>query len=129
MNEDAQPPRTPLVAVVDDDESVRESVPALLRCRHCEVCTFSSAIEFLSSGALAAVDCLVLDIAMPQMTGLELQKELLARGNQIPIVFITALGDRATRTQILETGAIDCLLKPFSAEALLQAVEQALKPR
>jgi FixJ family two-component response regulator len=129
MDVDAPHVRCALLAVVDDDESVRESVPALLRSFQFEVCAFSSAEEFLASDALSEVDCLVLDIAMPKMSGLELQNELKARQAQIPIVFITAIVDNDARARILETGAVDCLLKPFSAEALLRAVDKALVRR
>jgi CheY-like chemotaxis protein len=129
MDDDASQPRSALVAVVDDDESVRESLPALLRSFQLEVCAFCCAEDFLASAALTAVDCLVLDVAMPRMTGFELQSILKARHLEIPTVFITARAENDARTRILGTGAVDCLFKPFSAEALLRAVDAALARR
>jgi FixJ family two-component response regulator len=129
MNDDASLLRPALLAVVDDDESVRESLPALLRSFQFEVCAFCCAEDFLASDALTAVDCLILDVAMPSMTGLELQRVLKARHREIPTVFITGQTENETRARILETGAVECLFKPFSAEALLRAVDQALAQR
>jgi FixJ family two-component response regulator len=129
MDNDASNVRSALLAVVDDDESVRESLPALLRSFQFEVCAFSCAADFLASDELTAVDCLILDIAMPNMSGLELQNELKARQANIPTVFITARLEDDARARILATGAVDCLLKPFSAEALLRAVDEALLRR
>jgi FixJ family two-component response regulator len=117
---------SPLVGVVDDDESVRESLPDLLRSFGFAVDAFASAEAFLSSESLARTDCLILDVAMPGMSGPELQRELAASGHDIPIVFITAHGDDDTRPRLLEAGAVDYLLKPFSEEALVHAVRRAL---
>lgn len=116
----------PLVAVVDDDESVRESLPDLLGELGFAACAFSSAEAFLSSDNIGQVRCLVLDIAMPGMNGLDLQGELQRRGQKIPIVFITALKDEAKRARALEQGAVTILLKPFSDTALLAALNAAL---
>ena len=116
-----------LVAIVDDDESVRESVPDLLRQFGFEVLAFSSGQAFLESDALDRTRCLILDIAMPGLTGPELQRELIRRGKDVPIVFITASGDRAIRPRLLAQGAVDCLFKPFSEAALLAAVNAALR--
>jgi FixJ family two-component response regulator len=115
------------VSVVDDDESVRESLPDLLNEFGFEACTFSSAQEFLASGCLNRTGCLILDIAMPGMTGLDLQRELQLRRQNIPIVFITALADNALRTRALQGGAVSFLLKPFSDTALLESVETAFR--
>jgi FixJ family two-component response regulator len=115
-----------LVSVVDDDESVRESLPDLLREFGYAAQAFSSAEEFLSSEYLGQTGCLILDIAMPGMSGPELQKELARLRHEIPIVFITAHGDESTRPRMLEQGAIDCLSKPFSDSALLEALKAAL---
>jgi FixJ family two-component response regulator len=117
-----------LVSVVDDDESVRESLPDLLNELGFGVRTFSSAEEFLASDAVSRTRCLVLDVAMPGMTGLELQQELLRKHENIPIVFITALGDETLRPRLLAAGAVDCLFKPFSDTALLAALNRALRP-
>src|SRR5215472_13970499 len=117
----------PLLSVVDDDESVRESLPDLLRELGFAVRAFSSAEEFLSSDCVDETSCLILDIAMPGMTGLELEQELKSRSQEIPIVFITAQRDDTTRARLLKRGAAGFLLKPFSDTALLTAVNTALQ--
>lgn len=114
-----------LVSVVDDDESVRESLPDLLRELGFAVQAFSSAEDFLASHCVSQTRCLLLDIAMPGMSGLDLQRELTRRGQEIPIVFITGHGDETTRPRVLEQGAVECLFKPFSDTALLQALNAA----
>ena len=119
----------PLVSVVDDDESVRESLPDLLREFGFDAQAFASAEEFLSSDAIGATRCLILDIAMPGMSGPDLHRELLRRRQQIPTVFITAHGSEATRPQLIAQGAVDCLLKPFSDTALREAIDTALRTR
>jgi FixJ family two-component response regulator len=116
-----------LVSVVDDDESVRESLPDLLREFGFAVQAFSSAEAFLASDCVGQTKCLVLDIAMPGMTGPDLERELKLRGQEIPIVFITALKDETLRTRVLDQSAVRCLLKPFSDTALLGAVNAALQ--
>jgi FixJ family two-component response regulator len=118
-----------LVSVVDDDESVRESLPDLLKVCGFRVQAFSSAEEFLASGLVGQTKCLVLDVAMPGMTGPDLQRELRRLRQEIPIVYITALRDEAVRPRMLEQGAVECLFKPFSATALLEAVATALRVR
>jgi FixJ family two-component response regulator len=115
-----------LVSVIDDDESVRESLPDLLRAFGHGVETFASAEEYLASKSIDLSDCLILDIGMPGMTGPELQRELQHRGKLTPIVFITALKDDAFRLQLIGRGAVDCLFKPFSAVALQHALDTAL---
>jgi FixJ family two-component response regulator len=117
----------PLIAVVDDDESVRESLPDLLRVFGFAARAFASAEEFLASGCVGEARCLILDIAMPGMSGQDLQHELAQRRQAVPIVFITAHGDEALRPHMLEQGAVDCLFKPFSDTALLGAIQAALK--
>ena len=116
-----------LVSIVDDDESVRESLPDLLREFGFAARAFSSAQQFLSSDCVDQTRCLILDIAMPGMTGPELQEELKVRRREIPIVFITAHGNETIRAQVLEQGAAGFLLKPFSDRALLAAVNAALQ--
>jgi FixJ family two-component response regulator len=119
--------KTPsLVSVVDDDESVRESLPDLLREFGFAVRAFSSAEQFLASDCIEQTSCLILDIAMPGMTGPELQQELKIRSKEIPIVFITAQRDESVRARVLEQGAVECLLKPFSDTDLRDAVHAAL---
>lgn len=117
----------PLVSVVDDDESVRESLPDLLRALGFSAQAFSSAEEFLASGIASKTRCLVLDIAMPGMNGPSLQRELAIRHQEIPIVFITAHESESLRLRLLEEGAVECLFKPFSEAALLDAVQAALR--
>jgi FixJ family two-component response regulator len=117
----------PLVSVVDDDESVRESLPDLLREFGFAVRAFSSAEAFLESDCIEQTKCLILDIAMPGMSGPDLQRELKRRRQEIPIVFITAHGDNTVRPRLLEQGAVDCLFKPFSDTALREALNTALQ--
>jgi FixJ family two-component response regulator len=116
-----------LVTIVDDDESVRESLPDLLRELGFAAQAFSSAEEFLASDAVGQTRCLILDIAMPGMTGYDLQRELTRRRHETPVVFITAHGDENLRPRVLEDGAVECLLKPFSDTALLDGVNAALR--
>ena len=117
----------PLVSIVDDDESVRESLPDLLREFGYSIRVFSSAEEFLASDCIDETRCLILDIAIPGMTGPDLQRQLTARGEEIPIVFITAQANEALRARLLEQGAVDCLLKPFSDTALFAALNAAFR--
>ena len=116
-----------LVSVVDDDESVRESLPDLLREFGFAAQAFSSAEEFLASDYVGQTRCLILDIAMPGMSGPDLQRELMLRRQEIPIVFITAYGDETTRPRMLEQGAVECLFKPFSDTALLGALDAVFR--
>jgi FixJ family two-component response regulator len=117
----------PLLSVVDDDESVRESLPDLLREFGFAARAFSSAEEFLSSGCVAQTTCLILDIAMPGMSGPELSQDLKRRGQEIPIIFITGQRDETVRARMLKQGAAGFLLKPFSDTALLAAINTALQ--
>jgi FixJ family two-component response regulator len=118
-----------LVSVVDDDESVRESLPDLLRQCGFAAEAFPSAEAFLGSEALSDTRCLILDIAMPGMSGPDLQQELRRRRQEIPIVFITARSDETIRPHLLAKGAVECLFKPFSEAALLAALNTALRMR
>jgi FixJ family two-component response regulator len=118
---------SPLISVVDDDESVRESLPDLLRECGFAAEAFSSAEEFLASDLLGKTQCLVLDIAMPGMTGPDLQQELARRRLEIPVIFITAHADETVRPRMLELGAVECLSKPFSETALLEALNAAFR--
>jgi FixJ family two-component response regulator len=118
-----------LVSVVDDDESVRESLPDLLKEFGYQSRVFSSAEEFLASDCIDQTKCLILDIAMPVMTGPELQQELKLRRQEIPVIFITASRDETVRAQLLEQGAVECLFKPFRDTAMFEALQAALKVR
>ena len=116
----------PLISIVDDDESVREALPDLVREFGYAVRAFSSARDFLASDCVDQTRCLILDIAMPGMSGPDLQRELNLHGKPIPIVFITAHGDETLRPWLLEQGAVECLSKPFTDTALREAIEKAL---
>jgi FixJ family two-component response regulator len=118
-----------LVSVVDDSESVRESLPDLLQQVGFAVQAFSSAEAFLASEAASQTSCLILDVALPGMSGPDLQEELIRRGSDIPIVFVTAQDDKSLRPRLIARGAAACLFKPFSDTALLEAVEAALEAR
>ena len=118
-----------LVSIVDDDESVRESLPDLLRQLGFAAQAFSSAEAFLASEVVSETSCLILDVAMPGMSGPALQQELMRRRREIPIVFITANGDSTVRSRLLAEGAVECLFKPFSETALLDALTIALRMR
>jgi FixJ family two-component response regulator len=115
-----------IVSVVDDDQSVRESLPDLLAVCGFRVHAFASAEQFLASEHAGETRCLILDITMPGMTGPDLQRELRRRRQEIPIVYITARRDETIRPRMLEEGAVECLFKPFSEAALLDAVALAL---
>jgi len=118
-----------LVSVVDDDESVRESLPDLLREFGFAARVFSSAEEFLVSDCIGQTRCLILDIAMPGITGPELQQELIRRRQAIPTIFITGNRDTNARSRLLQQGAVECLFKPFTDTALLEALNTALRSR
>jgi FixJ family two-component response regulator len=117
----------PLVSVVDDDESIRESLPDLLRQFGYAARAFASAEAFLASEAMSETGCLILDVAMPGMSGPTLQQELKDRGREVPIVFVTAAGDEAVGRWLVGRGAIACLPKPFSDAALLAALDAAFR--
>src|SRR5262245_22348781 len=114
-----------LVTVVDDSESVRESLPELLREAGYAVETFPTAEAFLAAEA-ADSRCLILDVGLPGMSGPELHQELIRRGNALPVVFITAQGDKSLHPRLIAAGAIACLFKPFSDTARIGAVEVAI---
>jgi FixJ family two-component response regulator len=118
---------SPLIAVVDDDVAIREAVQSLLRSVGLRAEEFASAQDFLQSGRLQDVACLIVDVRMPRMSGLELQQQLTTADCPIPIIFITAHGDAETRARTLRAGAVDFLDKPFSDEVLLMAVQAALQ--
>jgi FixJ family two-component response regulator len=116
-----------LIAVVDDDEAIREATESLIRSVGLRAAVFASAEDFLRSSQLQDIACVIVDVRMPGMSGLELQRQLATAHYAIPIIFITAHGDAEARAQALRAGAVDFLDKPFSDEVLLQAVQAALQ--
>ena len=117
----------PLISVVDDDESMREALESLLKSVGFRAAIFASAKEFLNAIEHDVPDCLILDVLMPEMNGLEMQKKLIEENRCIPIVFISAHGEAGEKEQALAAGAIDFLCKPFSEDSLLGAVGAAIK--
>ena len=118
--------KRPLVAIVDDSESVRESLPDLLEQSGFTAEAFPSAEAFLEAYTHGTTDCLILDVGLPGMSGPDLQGELIRRGDTIPIVFITAQGDKSLRPRLVARGAVACLFKPFSDTELIDAMRAAL---
>lgn len=116
----------PVVSIVDDDESVRGSTAKLLRLHGFAVRAFASADEFLQSPNVDATRCLISDIRMPGMSGLELQERLIAQNRRIPVIFVTAYSDERSRERALRAGAICFLSKPFDGHALIRCLEEAL---
>ena len=116
----------PLISIVDDDDSLRNSLNNLIRSVGFRAQGFSSAEAFLNSTQLHDTACLILDVRMPGMSGLDLQRQMVADNSRIPIVFITSHGDDNARTRALEAGAVAFLYKPFREEALLKAIDVAL---
>src|SRR6202140_3718167 len=119
----------PIVFVVDDDVSVRESLELLIRCEGWEPQTFASALEFLARPPALVPSCLVLDISLPGLNGLDLQKQVAVERPDMPIIFITGYGDVPKTVQAMKAGAVEFLTKPFSDDVLLRAVRQALELR
>jgi FixJ family two-component response regulator len=122
-------PRIPLISIVDDDEALRRSLDNLVRSAGLRACGFASAEAFLESNQLSETDCLVLDIRIPGMSGLELQRQLAAASSDVPIIFMTAYESGDQRKQALEAGAVAFLNNPFDEEDLLNAIDTALKKR
>jgi FixJ family two-component response regulator len=120
-------PATPIVFVVDDDVSVRESLELLIRCEGWQPETFASAQEFLTHPRALVPSCLVLDISLPGLNGLDLQKRVAMERTDMPIIFITGYGDVPTTVQAMKAGAVEFLTKPFSDDVLLSAIRQALE--
>jgi FixJ family two-component response regulator len=118
---------TPIVFIVDDDVSVRESLEALIRCAGWQPETFASAQEFLSRPRVLAPSCLVLDVTLPDLNGLDLQKRVAADRTDMPIIFITGYGDVPMTVQAMKAGAVEFLTKPFGDDVLLSAVRNAIE--
>jgi len=116
-----------LIAIVDDDEAVRSALQGLMRAAGLQARSFASAEEFLNSGLHQQTGCLIADIRMPGMSGLDLQAKLNSENCRIPTIFITAHGDERMRMQALRAGAVEFLAKPFDDESLLDSVRAALE--
>ena len=116
-----------MISIVDDNDSVRESLQRLMRSVGFPVNVFASAEEFLDSDRLRNTDCLILDVRLPGMDGLELQRHLATSHSEIPIIFITSYEDDEVRARALNAGAVAYFLKPFNDEDLLNAIDAALK--
>ncbi len=127
LGSSAMSPATPIVFVVDDDVSVRESLELLIRCEGWQPETFASAQEFLTCPRVLAPSCLVLDVSLPGLNGLDLQKRVAVERTDMPIIFITGYGDVPTTVQAMKAGAVEFLTKPFSDDVLLSAIRQALE--
>jgi FixJ family two-component response regulator len=117
----------PLISILDDDAALRSSLENLIRSTGCRVQGFSSAEAFLRSQQVRETRCLILDVCMPGITGLELQRQMVGANSHVPIIFITAHEDDNRRTQALKAGAVAFLYKPFYQEELLNAIDTALK--
>jgi FixJ family two-component response regulator len=120
-------PATPIIFVVDDDISVRESLQLLIQCEGWHPETFASAQEFLDRPRSLVPSCLVLDVSLPGLNGLDLQKRVAVERPDMPIIFITGYGDVPTTVQAMKAGAVEFLTKPFSDDALLNAIRQAVE--
>ena len=129
MSADAKLSEKPLVCVVDDDYLLRDSTLRLLRSFGFRAQTFASAEEFWNSGCLQEAACLILDMRMPGMGGLELQRKLVASHYELPVIFITAYEEEGTRAQALADGVGVLLIKPFGAQALVNVVNEALNSK
>jgi FixJ family two-component response regulator len=116
-----------MISIVDDDESVREATKGLVRSLGYTAATFASAEEFLSSGRVRDTSCVIADVQMPGLSGIDLQGQLAAQGLALPVIFITAFPDERTRRRAIDAGAVDYLSKPFSDEQLVSCLEVALR--
>jgi FixJ family two-component response regulator len=118
--------RAPLISIIDDDESMLESTKGLVRSLGYQVATFASAEEFLKSESVDDTSCLIADVRMPGLSGIDLQRRLIARGVRMPTIFITAFPEEGTRRRAMTAGAVGYLGKPFSEESLLTCLDAAL---
>ena len=119
--------RIPVISIVDDDPSAREATRRLVKSLGFSAFTFSSAEEFLESNRIADTACLITDVQMPGLTGVELQARLIARGDRMPVIFVTAFPADEIRAQVLGAGAIGLLSKPFQEQSLISCLDAALK--
>lgn len=115
-----------MISIVDDDESVREATRGLMRSMGYSTATFASAEEFLKSERVHETSCLIADVQMPGMSGVELQSQLIANGHRTPVIFVTAFPEEKIRARALQAGAVGFLSKPFNEESLIGCLEKAL---
>ena len=116
-----------MISIVDDDESMREATKGLVRSLGYQAATFSSAEEFLQSDSVGKTSCLITDVQMPGLSGIDLQRWLTDRGNRMPTIFITAFPEEPARERAMKAGAIGFLGKPFSEESLIRCLDSALR--
>jgi FixJ family two-component response regulator len=121
--------KVPVVSIVDDNASVREATRGLVRSAGFNAVTFASAEEFLESNRVIDTSCLIADVQMPGLSGVELQARLIAQGRRVPIIFVTAFPDQRIRSAVLKAGAVGFLGKPFDAECLIDHLHKALSFR
>jgi FixJ family two-component response regulator len=126
---DAHLPQVPLISIIDDDESVRIATRSLVRALGFTAHTFASAEDFLTSHSVTKSSCIITDIQMSDLSGVELQRRLIAQGNHTSIIFITAFPDDAIRERVLDAGAVCLLTKPCDGQRLIRCLERALKQR
>jgi FixJ family two-component response regulator len=129
INEEPRVPHTPVIAIVDDDESFRHATLSFVRSLGYSAAAFPSADAFLNSDAIENTDCLITDVQMPGMSGIELQNHLLAQGNRVPVIFVTAFPETEARGDALRAGAVGFLGKPFGDENLISCLNKALATR
>jgi FixJ family two-component response regulator len=127
-NQQNDPQKGPMISIVDDDAAVREATQDLVRSLGYSAATFASAEEFLGSDQVGATACLIADVQMPGLSGIDLQERLLAQGRKTPIIFVTAFPDERTRKRALGAGAIGFLSKPCREELLIGCLQKALQP-
>lgn len=127
VRQDMRLPKIPMISIVDDDQSVRRATESLVRSLGYNACTFASAEEFLGSDDLHGTSCLITDLQMPGLSGIELQDRLIAEGHRMPVIFITAYPDESLRARAMKVGAICFLSKPYSDESLIGCISTALK--
>jgi FixJ family two-component response regulator len=125
--EDQQLRTGPTISIVDDDESMRCAVKSLVTSLGFDVCTFASAEEFLRSPRVDDTDCLITDLQMPGLSGIELQKSLLAQDRHIPIIFMTAFPEERMRSRAMDAGALGFLSKPFESQTLITLIDKAIE--
>ena len=122
-------PKRPVISIIDDDASIRVATQSLVRSLGFAVCTFASAADFLQSPRMNDTSCVIADVQMPGMSGVELQSLLIAQGHRTPMIFITAFHEESVRARAMKAGAIGFLSKPFSGQTLIECLEMALKRR